>query len=747
MSRKTLIMCLSALAVMILAIVVAVAFLYTGSSVKSGSKTSQVAAEDRSLLFSAVPSDALLAASFSSAQKASGSYLSGFKLFDAIAKETAEGRLSLLKRGKVAISLHYSGKLCPLYVFEAGKVGEAMSEDAGELVSFLAGQGLHAEYVDCSAIEGVSRRLARQALVIASEAESIVKVSKRHLQRGVSVFDSPGFTEAIAALSGDDMLLIFNPQAGKILPAVMSRRFAVHAGFLASVADWSAFDLSGNNEGTITFSGTACHDADPSDFMNVIEAAEPGKIQVADVLPSYTLSASSLAVRDAEGWNEVYSRYVESRRNLRSVRLKSDTLKRLVGMSPLDYMKHLKVSEVASASFVSGSTVRRVNLMRVGISDVSTIFKGTDIRSLKDYEPGVHTWSFPGLAACVFGQLFALPDETCFTYIDGWIVTGEAAAVEEYASGKALEYTLSTYLSNAGYDRFDASHSSLFRSYFSFNEGLMPSADVFSASFGRIASGLTADCDCACAVLDVKGAKNASVLSLNLSRLTLHKTQAPVTARDTVVVIPEGPFKVKNSGTGKDNLFYQNSHLSLCLKEEGKDLWGVPFKNKICGTASNVDFFANGKLQIAFGAGSSIYLIDRLGRYVNGFPVDLGKEILLGPALYDFNGTRKYNAVVLHKDNTIEMYNLKGQKPASWKGIKPDDRIMGLPERIKVGGSSFWVVRTAVQTLIYPFYGGETLTVFEGDKKIRTDSDIKAVDQSSVEFMCYDGRKRTLQLK
>ena len=72
---------------------------------------------------------------------------------------------------------------------------------------------------------------------------------------------------------------------------------------------------------------------------------------------------------------------------------------------------------------------------------------------------------------------------------------------------------------------------------------------------------------------------------------------------------------------------------------------------------------------------------------------------------------------------------------------------MGLPERIKVGGSSFWVVRTAVQTLIYPFYGGETLTVFEGDKKIRTDSDIKAVDQSSVEFMCYDGRKRTLQLK
>jgi hypothetical protein len=204
---------------------------------------------------------------------------------------------------------------------------------------------------------------------------------------------------------------------------------------------------------------------------------------------------------------------------------------------------------------------------------------------------------------------------------------------------------------------------------------------------------------------------------------------------------------VKNSGTGKMNRFYQNSHNSLCLSQDGKDLWGVSFDKPLCGRAGTVDFFANGKHQILFCAGDKLYLIDRLGRYVKGFPLTLDKEVLLGPDIYDFNGTRKYNVMVLHKDNTVQMYNLKGQKPASWKGITATETIKNLPERLVVGGSTFWVVRTSIQTLIYPFYGGEPLTAFTGDQMIRPDSQVRTVDGTTVEFTCYDGKVRTAALK
>jgi hypothetical protein len=174
----------------------------------------------------------------------------------------------------------------------------------------------------------------------------------------------------------------------------------------------------------------------------------------------------------------------------------------------------------------------------------------------------------------------------------------------------------------------------------------------------------------------------------------------------------------------------------------------VPFDGKLCGTAQNVDYYANGKLQIIFGSGSRIYVIDRLGRFVTGFPVDLGKEILIGPDVYDFNGTRAYNIIVLHKDNTIEMYNLKGNKPSSWKTIIAPETIKGLPERIKIGGSSFWVVRTSIQTLIYPFNGGSAVTEFKGDQMIRPDSEVRILDGgTSVSVDCYDGKSRTVKLK
>ena len=131
---------------------------------------------------------------------------------------------------------------------------------------------------------------------------------------------------------------------------------------------------------------------------------------------------------------------------------------------------------------------------------------------------------------------------------------------------------------------------------------------------------------------------------------------------------------------------------------------------------------------------------------MNPFPVDLGKEILLGPDVYDFSGNRKYNVMILHKDNTIEMYNLQGRRPPQWKTITSSETIKGLPERIRVSGSTYWVVRTSIQTLIFSFYGGEPLTVFTGDRMIRPDSEVKPMDGGAVEVVCYDGKKHTVRI-
>jgi hypothetical protein len=52
-----------------------------------------------------------------------------------------------------------------------------------------------------------------------------------------------------------------------------------------------------------------------------------------------------------------------------------------------------------------------------------------------------------------------------------------------------------------------------------------------------------------------------------------------------------------------------------------------------------------------------------------------------------------------------------------------------------------------VQTLIYPFGGGQPLTSFEGEQMVLPDSEVKVVDGSAVELHCYDGKSRTVKLK
>ena len=117
MSRKSLILCLSILGALIVGTGIAVAFLYKGVEPDNGKKTSKVVSQDRYRLLAAVPSDAVLVACFSDKGP---------------------------QERPMAVSMHYSGKLLPLYVYDAGLPGETgdLSDEASQLIRELEAKGL-----------------------------------------------------------------------------------------------------------------------------------------------------------------------------------------------------------------------------------------------------------------------------------------------------------------------------------------------------------------------------------------------------------------------------------------------------------------------------------------------------------------------------------------------------------------------------------------------------------------------------
>lgn len=715
MSRKTLILCLAVLSALFLALGIAIAFLYSGTVTDGG--RNDVSLKGAYGCLAAIPSDAVLVGCSSRLDRACKGFLSSFELPDSLYAGIEKGELASLKRSPVAVSLHYSGKLIPLYVFDVDGVSEAALDFLIEKVGQLG----------CK-----SHKNGTYLLV--SESDALVKSASRHIDIKVSIVDAPGFADALDSVEGDITMFIPHVHARKLLSAVGGKTLTRHSAFLERAADWCAFTVSEDELLPFSFAGAFVYDGDADEFLTSVASCTPAVSRLSDVLPSYTVSAISIPASDISKYMSSYKSFVDSRQGLPDFSARQNKLAAAVGMSPEELIKSLNIKEIAAASFKVDGKLEKVNLVRTGCKDAALIFRGNDVTSFRGYSPAVHSWAYGSFASSVFGDVFYLKDESCFTYVDGWIITGSRPAIEEYVVRKALDYNLTEYMEDAGMSSLLSERPALAVVYLSLTEdreGVLSGLKPFAVR--KLSKAM--DSDYSPLVITIGKDKEGVTLNADIHSLTLKKTKAPVFERDTTVLVPTGPFKVKNSHTGKVNTFYQNSKNALCLRDDsGKDLWGVPFGKKICGTAQNIDYYANGKLQIIFGAGSQLYIIDRLGRYVSGFPIELGKEITLGPDLYDFSGSKKYNVMVLHKDNSVEMYNLKGKRPETWNTIRlSGETIKSLPEKLIVGGKNFWVVRTSIQTLIYPFYGGEPLTVYEGDDKIRPDSDVKVLDDTSVQ--------------
>ena len=729
MNRKSLIISLAALGAMMLAVVVALVILYHEGSDK------EIPVEGRYELLRAIPSNAVAVGCLSHVGDLSSPAFSGFKFTSELSDAAAEGLIGKLSEAPMAFSFHYSGKLAPLMVFDAGAASLNSPSDVTALVEFGRSHGMHVDIIeDCS-------------YVVMAETETLVKSSMRHFEQSLSVLGAPGFAEVSSAVKGTDLFFISYSQMKPLFTSVFCRECFRKADWAATLADWAVFSIGEAESAPLALAGIQTLRGTPSEFMSVLASSSEAVSTVSEIVPSYVSFALSFPMADEEGFVEAYKSYLDSKQQLPEYNKQQTQLQKATRMSPELYIKKLGVREIATASFGTDKNPLEVNLVKFGKND-TVIFRGTGVTAFKGYEPQVHEYAFGGYVASVFGKFFQLEDESYFTVVNGWLVSGSKEAVKEYCSGRATEYTLKQYMADAGKEDLLATRSTSLVSYLNLGSDSGILSKVLNKNINAALTSIASGAEFRPMVMTAyRKGRNVST-DVAVYDLKMQRVKAPGFERDTVVVVPKGPFKVKNSGTGRMNLFYQNSSGAICLKEEnGTGIWGVPFGRPLCGTAHTIDYFANGKLQILFGSESKVYLIDRLGRFVSGFPIDLKKDILLGPDVYDFNGAKAYNIMVLHKDNTIEMYNLKGQRPASWKGITASETIKGLPERIEVTGNTFWVVRTSIQTLIFPFAGGEPLTKFSGQQMILPTSRVDIVDEASVQVECYDGKIRTVKLK
>lgn len=743
MNRKTLIFCLAGLAVLIALTVTGIFVLYRNSDTgKAPEKRTARAVSGDYRLLEAVPSDAVMLLVMDSAKDAFDLLTDSTKVFSALMTDAGrrgfttftEKARGLMKGAPAVVSLHYSGELMPLMIIRAQA---DTTFDIASVLTAAEEAGLKSRLVSCPELTGETASLHKETLLEVSWSETLIASSERHIREGSSILEKGSFSLAAAAADGADALFVCHGYASKLFAFNFRKPYYDSYRFFGKFSDWSAWALD-DSPGKGLVLTASFPDEEAKYFAPVLKTQ--GETRLPDILPAGTVFALSVPNEGVEAYLEAYRTFLDADGSLNAWLSRDKALKDSSGLTPLAWARKLDIREVAKATVRTAKGTTSVLLLRPGQADAGILLRGTGLERMKDYKPAVLPYSWPGFAQQVFGAFFAPDHEQFFTWSDGWMIVGDEATLTGWADGSVSKHTLRSYCAD---NNITLPRQSAAFGWYSPGEARDLLGQVFEKPMEKAIRKTLEGISAEPAVLTVR----PGGATLEVRRIRVAQVKSAVAASaDTTVEIPAGPFPVTNSGTGKTNRLGQAPNGTLTLKDEnGKSLWGVPFSQRLCGRVSDIDYYANGKIQFLFAAGSKLYLMDRLGRFVNPFPVDLGKEILLGPDVYDFTGAKGYSAMVLHKDNSLGLYDLHGRLRAGWEGIRGTDTIKNLPELLTVKGKKFWAVRTASRTDIYPFGGGQPLTKAEGDKAFRHDSKLDVKD-GSVSGTCYDGRVRSVKL-
>jgi hypothetical protein len=140
--------------------------------------------------------------------------------------------------------------------------------------------------------------------------------------------------------------------------------------------------------------------------------------------------------------------------------------------------------------------------------------------------------------------------------------------------------------------------------------------------------------------------------------------------------------------------------LSL-ISAEGKILWKLPIGDRIVSEVSQIDFYNNGKLQYLFSTTNAIHVIDRLGNYVDPYPVQLNSVEIEFLSVIDYDNSKKYRILLADKKGKLWMYDKEGRLLEGWQPKDVGAGLAMVPRHYRIKGKDYLLaVRTDGQVYL-----------------------------------------------
>lgn len=109
----------------------------------------------------------------------------------------------------------------------------------------------------------------------------------------------------------------------------------------------------------------------------------------------------------------------------------------------------------------------------------------------------------------------------------------------------------------------------------------------------------------------------------------------------------------------------KNSNIYL-ISNDGQLLWKMKIDKLPLGEIQQVDFYNNGKIQYLFNTEDYVYLVDKTGAYVKGYPKKLNPAATNSLNVFDYNNRDDYRVLISQADKKTYNYDIEGQQIRGW---------------------------------------------------------------------------------
>lgn len=159
------------------------------------------------------------------------------------------------------------------------------------------------------------------------------------------------------------------------------------------------------------------------------------------------------------------------------------------------------------------------------------------------------------------------------------------------------------------------------------------------------------------------------------------------------------PYIVKNHYRKEKEVIVQDDQQQLYLIDhKGEILWQKNIEEKILGKIHQIDIYGNNKWQYAFNTESKLFIVDRNGNDVKGFPISFEHRSSAPMAIFDYEKNHKYRFLV-PQGKALHMYNKTGKEITGWKFNQSNSLLTYTPTHFVLAQKDFILIPESDGTL------------------------------------------------